>query len=112
MARMVECVPNFSEGRRPEVIEKIVEQIKSVKDVALLDREMDTDHNRAVISFVGSPEGVKEAAFKAISKASELIDMNKHKGEHPRMGATDVVPFIPISEVSMEECVKLANQLA
>jgi glutamate formiminotransferase/formiminotetrahydrofolate cyclodeaminase len=112
MARMVECVPNFSEGKRPEVIEKIIAEIKAVKDVAFLDKEMDKDHNRAVISFVGSPEGIKEAAFKAISKATELIDMNKHKGEHPRLGATDVVPLIPIAGISMDECVKLAHELA
>lgn len=112
MAKIVECVPNFSEGRRPEVIEAIVGEIKSVQGVMLLDKEMDADHNRAVISFVGGPEEVKLAAFKAISKATELIDMNKHKGEHPRMGATDVVPFIPISEVTMQDCVVLVEQLA
>jgi len=112
MARMVECVPNFSEGRRVEVIEQIIGEIKSVKDVALLDKEMDGDHNRAVISFVGTPEGVKEAAFRAIRRAAELIDMNKHVGEHPRIGATDVVPLIPISDFTMEECIKLARELA
>ncbi|MCJ7507339.1 MAG: glutamate formimidoyltransferase [candidate division Zixibacteria bacterium] len=112
MARMVECVPNFSEGRRPEIIEKIVAEIKKIEGVAFLDKEMDKDHNRAVVSFVGSPEGVKEAALAAISKATELIDMNKHTGEHPRIGATDVVPLIPIAGVSMEECVKLAHELA
>lgn len=112
MAKIVECVPNFSEGRRPKVIEAIVNEIKSVPGVMLLDKEMDADHNRAVITFVGSPDEAKLAAFKAISKATELIDMNKHKGEHPRMGATDVVPFIPISGVTTQDCVVLAEQLA
>ena len=112
MAKIVECVPNFSEGRRPEVIEAITNEIKSVPGVMLLDKEMDADHNRAVITFVGGPDEAKLAAFKAISKATELIDMNKHKGEHPRMGATDVVPFIPISGVTTQDCVVLAEQLA
>ncbi len=111
MAKLVECVPNFSEGRRPEVIEAILAEIKSVPGVLLLDREMDADHNRAVVTFVGGPEEAKAAAFKAIAKATELIDMEKHQGEHPRMGATDVVPFIPISEVSQRDCVVLAEQL-
>jgi glutamate formiminotransferase/formiminotetrahydrofolate cyclodeaminase len=111
MAKIVECVPNFSEGRRPEVIEAILDEIKSVRGVLLLDKEMDKDHNRAVVTFVGGPEEVKAAAFKAIAKAAELIDMEKHTGEHPRMGATDVVPFIPISEVTQQDCVILAEEL-
>jgi glutamate formiminotransferase/formiminotetrahydrofolate cyclodeaminase len=111
MAKIVECVPNFSEGRRPEVIEAILAEIKSVPGVLLLDREMDADHNRAVVTFVGGPDEVKAAAFKAIAKATELIDMEKHHGEHPRMGATDVVPFIPISDVTQRDCVLLAEQL-
>ncbi len=112
MAKIVECVPNFSEGRRPEVIQAITNEIKSVPGVLLLDREMDADHNRAVVTFVGGLDEVKLASFKAISKATELIDMNKHTGEHPRMGATDVVPFIPISGVTAQDCVVLAEQLA
>jgi glutamate formiminotransferase/formiminotetrahydrofolate cyclodeaminase len=111
MQKLVECVPNFSEGRRVEVIEAIVAEIKSVPQVRFLDKEMDKDHNRAVITFVGPPQEVKQAAFKGIAKATELIDMNKHQGEHPRMGATDVVPFIPIAGVTMEECVQLAKDL-
>jgi glutamate formiminotransferase/formiminotetrahydrofolate cyclodeaminase len=111
MAKIVECVPNFSEGRRPEVIEAILAEIKSVPGVLLLDREMDKDHNRAVVTFVGGPEEAKTAAFKAIAKATELIDMEKHQGEHPRMGATDVIPFIPISDVTQRDCVILAEQL-
>src|SRR5512137_2201054 len=112
MRKIVECVPNFSEGRRPEVIEKIVNMIKSVNGVSMLDQEMDADHNRAVISFVGEPEAVLDAAFKAVKTASELIDLNQHQGEHPRMGATDVVPFVPISGVTVEECIEMAKRLA
>jgi len=111
MAKLVECVPNFSEGRRPEVIDKIIEEIKSVEGILFLDKEMDKDHNRAVITFAGGPEEVKISAFKAIAKAAELIDMEKHQGEHPRMGATDVVPFIPISGATMKDCVELAQEL-
>ena len=109
--KLVECVPNFSEGRNSEVIDKIVDEIKKVDGVSLLDRESDPDHNRSVITFIGEPEAVKKAAFAATAKASELIDMNKHKGEHPRVGATDVIPFVPISDVTIEECVKLAKEL-
>jgi glutamate formiminotransferase / formiminotetrahydrofolate cyclodeaminase len=111
MARVVECVPNFSEGRRPEVIDKIVAAIQSVSGVALLDREMNGDHNRAVITFVGEPEGVIEAAFRGIKTAAELIDLRNHRGEHPRIGATDVVPLVPISNVTTEECIELARRL-
>jgi len=111
MARLVECVPNFSEGRRAEVIEAILAEIKSVEGVMLLDKEMDKDHNRAVITFVGGPQEVKNAAFKAIAKASQLIDMDQHKGEHPRIGATDVVPFVPISGLTMDDCISLAKEL-
>lgn len=111
MARLVECIPNFSEGRRPEVIAALVREITAVSGVILLDQEMDQAHNRAVLTFVGEPQAVKGAAFAAIAKATELIDMEKHTGEHPRLGATDVVPFVPISDVSMEECVQLAREL-
>ncbi|RLF49311.1 MAG: glutamate formimidoyltransferase [Thermoplasmata archaeon] len=109
--KIVECVPNFSEGRRKEVVDAIVSEILSVEGVRLLDREMDPDHNRSVITFIGGPEGVKEAAFRATKKAAELIDMNKHRGEHPRIGATDVIPFVPIEGVSMEECVEIARDV-
>ncbi len=112
MRKIVECVPNFSEGRRPEVIEKIVNVIKSVNGVSMLDQEMDADHNRAVISFVGEPEAVLDAAFKAVKAASELIDLTQHTGEHPRIGATDVIPFVPISGTTVEECIELAKRLA
>jgi glutamate formiminotransferase/formiminotetrahydrofolate cyclodeaminase len=110
-ARIVECVPNFSEGRRPEVMEAIVEAIAEVDGIRVLDKEMDKDHNRAVVTFVGEPEQVKKAAFAGCAKAAELIDLNYHTGEHPRIGATDVIPFIPISGVTVEECIDLAREL-
>jgi glutamate formiminotransferase/formiminotetrahydrofolate cyclodeaminase len=109
--RIVECIPNFSESRRPEVVQAIQDAIQSVKGIYLLDRHMDDDHNRTVVTFAGSPEAVQEAAFRAIAKAGDLIDLNKHSGEHPRLGATDVVPFVPIQGVSMEECIDLARGL-
>lgn len=108
---LVECIPNFSEARRPEVIEKILESITSVPGVSLLDRHSDMDHNRTVVTFIGSPQVVEQAAFNAIASAAQLIDMDKHTGEHPRIGATDVVPFVPISEITMAECIELAHRL-
>ncbi len=111
MARIVECVPNFSEGRRPEVIGEIVRTIEAVEGTTMLSAEMDKDHNRAVVTFVGEPEVVEEAAFHAIKKASELIDLEQHTGEHPRMGATDVCPFIPVSGVTMKTCIGIAKRL-
>ena len=111
MSKLVECVPNFSEGRDPQKIAAIVAEIEGVAGVQLLDQEMDKDHNRAVITFVGEPEAVLEAAFRAVRKATELLDMEKHSGQHPRMGATDVVPFVPISDVTIEECIELARRL-
>lgn len=111
MARLVQCVPNFSEGRNREIILEILEVIKNIEEVKLLDYSMDKDHNRTVITFIGEPEKVVEAAYQATKKASELIDMRHHKGEHPRMGATDVIPLIPISEVSMEECIHYSREL-
>ena len=111
MARIVQCVPNFSEGRNKEVIEKIVDEIRKVEGTKLLDYSPDKDHNRCVVTFIGTPEAVIDAAFNACKKASELIDMSKHTGEHPRMGATDVIPLIPITEVSVEECIVLSKKL-
>jgi glutamate formiminotransferase/formiminotetrahydrofolate cyclodeaminase len=108
---LVECVPNFSEARRPEVVEMIVNAIAAVSSVVVLDRHSDVDHNRTVVTFVGTPEVVEEAAFAGISKAAELIDLEQHTGEHPRIGATDVVPFIPISGVEMQECIEMAERL-
>src|SRR5947208_1511693 len=111
MQKIVECVPNFSEGRRPEVIDAIVSAITSVKDVYLLDREMDADHNRAVITIVGPPETIGAAAVRGVEAASKLIDLTKHQGAHPRMGATDVVPFIPIRGVTLDDCVLIARSV-
>ncbi|MCX6056000.1 MAG: glutamate formimidoyltransferase [Chloroflexi bacterium] len=108
---IVECIPNFSEARRPEVIDRIVAAIQSVPGVHLLDRHSDLDHNRTVITMVGDPSAVEEAAFRSIKMASELIDMESHTGVHPRIGATDVVPFVPISEITMQECVEIAHRL-
>jgi glutamate formiminotransferase/formiminotetrahydrofolate cyclodeaminase len=109
--QLIECIPNFSEARRPEVIDQIVASIASVEGVRLLDRSSDLDHNRTVITFAGSPEAVEEAAFRAITTASELIDLNNHTGEHPRIGATDVVPFVPLSNASMDDCIAIAKRL-
>lgn len=113
MTRMslVECVPNFSEGRRPEVVEQILGVIRAVPGVKLIDHSLDASHNRAVVTFVGGPRECADAAFRAIAKAKELIDLNTHTGEHPRVGATDVVPFVPLEGSSMEECVRTAHAL-
>lgn len=111
MAKLVECVPNFSEGRRPEVIEAICKAITEEDGVVLLAHEMDPDHNRAVVTFVCDPKLAVDAAFRGIKKASELIDMSKHTGEHPRMGACDVCPFIPLGDMTIEDSVELANKL-
>ncbi len=110
--RLVECVPNFSEGRDMNIIKQITDAIESVEGVKLLNVDPGKATNRTVVTFVGEPEAVVEAAFRGIKKAAELIDMSKHHGEHPRMGATDVVPFVPISGVTMEEAVQYARQLA
>lgn len=112
LRKIVECVPNFSEGRRKAVVEGIANEIRKISGVKILDYSMDRDHNRSVITFIGSPEGVKEAAFKAAEKASLLIDLREHEGEHPRVGATDVIPFVPLMGVSMEECVIIARETA
>jgi glutamate formiminotransferase / formiminotetrahydrofolate cyclodeaminase len=111
MPQIVECIPNFSEARRPEVVEQILAAITAVPEVCLLDHSSDTDHNRTVVTYAGSPAAVEEAAFQAIKKAAELIDLDQHTGWHPRLGATDVVPFVPISGVSMEECIAMARHL-
>jgi len=109
--RLVECVPNFSEGRDKRVIDAICDEIKRISGVHLLDVDPGEATNRTVVTFVGSPDAVLEAAFQAIKKASELIDMSKHQGAHPRIGATDVCPFVPITGVTVEECVELAHRL-
>ncbi len=111
-ARLIECVPNFSEGRNLEIIQQITDEIAQTEGVQLLDIDPGKATNRTVVTFIGAPETVVEAAFRAIKKAAELIDMRQHTGEHPRMGATDVCPLIPISGVSMEEAIRFAQQLA
>jgi glutamate formiminotransferase / formiminotetrahydrofolate cyclodeaminase len=110
-AQIVECVANFSEARRPEVVKAISQAIVSISGVVLLDQHSDLDHNRTVLTFVGPSAEIEEAAFCAIAKAAELIDLDQHTGEHPRIGATDVVPFVPISGISMAACVEIARRL-
>jgi len=109
--QLIECIPNFSEARHPEVIDQIVAAITSVEGARLLDRSSDLDHNRTVLTFAGPPEAVEEAAFRAIKTASELIDLNQHTGAHPRIGATDVCPFVPLSNATMEDCIAIAKRL-
>jgi glutamate formiminotransferase/formiminotetrahydrofolate cyclodeaminase len=109
--QLVECVPNFSEGRDAAKIDAIVAAILAVPEVVLLDRESDVDHNRSVLTFVGPPAAVAEAAFRAVEKAVAVIDLTRHQGMHPRIGAADVIPFIPIEGVTLEECVKLAERV-
>jgi glutamate formiminotransferase len=111
MNRIVECVPNFSEGRRPEVVAAIVQAITSVPGIYLLDHEMDADHNRAVITIVGPPESIGQAAIRGVEAAMQRIDLTKHTGEHPRVGAADVIPFVPIRGVTLEECVQIARNV-
>src|ERR1700723_3038430 len=107
---LVECVPNFSEGRDAAKVDLIVDAMK-IPGVYLLDREMDADHNRSVITLAGDREAIQEAAIRGVGKAAELIDLNVHQGAHPRMGATDVVPFIPIDGVTVEDCVAMARHV-
>lgn len=108
---IVECIANYSEARRPEVVQAIIDAINSVPQVNVLDRHSDQDHNRSVLTFIGPPAAIEEAAFRSIAKAAELINLDHHQGEHPRIGATDVVPFVPISGVTMQECVEIARRL-
>jgi glutamate formiminotransferase / formiminotetrahydrofolate cyclodeaminase len=109
---IIECIANYSEARRPQIVDEIVKAIASVEGVHILDRNSDLDHNRSVITFVGPPGQIDEAAFRSIAKAAELIDLDTHQGEHPRLGATDVVPFVPIEGVTMEDCIEIARNLA
>jgi glutamate formiminotransferase len=112
MKRIIECVPNFSEGRNPENIERIVEPFRGEKSVKLLDYQTDEDHNRMVVTVVGEPDALKTAVIEAIGRAIDLIDMRTHEGQHPRMGATDVVPFIPIKNIGMQEAVEFSKKIA
>src|SRR6185503_2555890 len=109
-AMLVECVPNFSEGRKVETIEKIARAIESVKGAVVLGRHMDVDHNRSVITFVAAPDVIIDAAVRAVATAAELIDLPRHAGVHPRIGATDVLPFVPVSGVTMEGCIAIAHE--
>lgn len=112
MQKIVECVPNFSEGRDKDKIDQITAAIEAVGDIRLLSVEMGADVNRTVVTFIGSPQAVKEAAFQGIKKASEIIDMSQHQGAHPRMGATDVCPFVPVEGVTMDDCVEISKEVA
>ena len=112
MKQLIECVPNFSEGRDEKIIKQITDAIESVDGIKLLNVDPGKATNRTVVTFVGDPEAVSEAAFLAVKKASEVIDMSVHHGEHPRMGATDVCPFVPVSGITMEETVIYARQIA
>src|SRR5437870_10384674 len=111
MKRLIECVPNFSEGRDPSKVDALVAAMSGIEGVWVLDRESDTDHNRSVITLAGEPDAVAEAALRGVGKAAELIDLTRHTGAHPRVGATDVVPFIPIEGVTIENCVALARRV-
>ena len=112
MQTLIECVPNFSEGRDAAVVEAIIRALLAGPEVYLLDREMDADHNRSVITFVGTRDSVGKAALRGIAEAAELIDLNHHKGAHPRLGSTDVVPFVPLAGVTLEDCVHIAEWVA
>src|SRR5210317_901536 len=109
--KVIECVPNFSEGRDLAVIRQITEAIESVKGIRLLDVDPGESTNRTVVTFIGEPGPVKEAAFRAVQKAAELIDMSTHSGEHARFGATDVCPFVPVAGATMEDCAEIARQV-
>ena len=111
MEKLVECVPNFSEGRDQSKIDKIVDHMNTVSQVTVLDVDPGFDTNRTVVTLVGPPEAIAEAAFIGIKCASELLDMSQHSGTHPRMGATDICPFIPVSGVSDDECIELSKQV-
>lgn len=112
MQKLIECVPNFSEGQKPEVIEKIAQSIRKINGVKLLDIDPGFHANRTVFTFIGEPEAMQEAVFQAIKTASEAIDMTVHKGTHPRIGATDVCPLIPISGIEMAEVIEISKQIA
>lgn len=112
MKKLIECVPNFSEGRDEALVEKIIDEVRKIEGITILDYSSDKDHNRTVLTMIGSPEKIKEAAINTAKKAAELIDMSKHEGAHPRMGATDVIPFTPVSNVTIEECKEVASEVA
>ncbi|MGO1470046.1 MAG: glutamate formimidoyltransferase [Tissierella sp.] len=111
MRKLMECVPNFSEGRDESIVESIIDEARKVEGITILDYSYDKDHNRTVLTMIGSPEEVKNASINCAKKAAELIDMSKHEGAHPRMGATDVIPFTPVSNVTIDECVEVAKEV-
>src|SRR3954462_1045657 len=111
MQPLVECIPNFSEGRRTEVIQAVIAPLVAQRDIRLLDVDPNADHNRTVVTFVGPPAAVADAAFALTASAVQALNMEEHRGEHPRMGAMDVVPFVPISGVTMDDCVRLAQEV-
>ena len=111
MAKIVECIPNFSEGRNKEVIEYVIDAVRGQDEVKLLDYSSDSDHNRTVVTFIGSPEGVTKAIINMAERVYEKIDMRVHEGAHPRMGALDVVPFVPVSEVTVDECIEISKNV-
>src|SRR5262245_42288263 len=111
MDRIIECVPNFSEGRNQLTLQALVHAVESVPGIRLLDKTMDRDHHRSVLSFAGEPDAVVQAAFRTIRVATDLIDLRKQKGVHPRVGATDVVPFVPLRGATMQDCIHLAKRL-
>lgn len=112
MPKLIECIPNFSEGRNKEIINGLEEVAKSIPGVSLFDVQSDESHNRCVFTLVGNPEGIEEVAFQLAKKAMETIDMTKHEGAHPRMGATDVIPFVPTMDVTVQECVDMSKRVA
>lgn len=111
MAGLVQCVPNFSEGRRADVVKKIVDAISDASDVYIVDYSMDTDHNRSVVTFIGSPNDIRKSMLAGAKAAVELIDLNNHAGGHPRIGAVDVIPVVPLSEISMDETITLGHEI-
>lgn len=111
MRKLMECVPNFSEGRDKKIVEQIIDEVRKIEGITILDYSSDKDHNRTVLTMIGSPENVKEAAINSAKKAAELIDMSKHEGAHPRMGATDVIPFTPVSNVTINDCIEVAKEV-
>ena len=111
MKQLVECVPNFSEGRSHQTVQALVDAVASVTGVLVLDHSLDRDHHRSVMTFVGEPDAMVEAAFRAVRAATDLIDLRKHEGVHPRIGATDVVPFVPIKGTTMQDCIRMAKRL-
>ena len=111
MRKLMECVPNFSEGRDKDIIEKIIDEVKKIEGITILDYSSDKDHNRTVLTMIGSPEKIREAAINSAKIATKLIDMPKHEGAHPRMGATDVIPFTPVANVSIDECIEVSKEV-